>query len=39
MLFRNDKVSMGGTVTIDEYKQAITNPDIVKAAIKALSDI
>ena len=38
MLYRNPDVSMGGTVTIDEYKQAITDPDIVKAAIKALSN-
>ena len=38
MLYRNPDVSMGGTVTIDEYKQATTDPDIVKAAIKALSN-
>ena len=32
MLYRNPKVSMGGTVKIEEYKKDVTDPDIVKAA-------
>lgn len=36
MLYHNPNVSMGGTITIDEYKQSITNPDIVRAAILQL---
>ena len=37
MIYRNPKVSMGGTVKIEEYKKDITNPDIVKAAVSILS--
>lgn len=36
MRYRNPSVSMGGTVTIDEYSQEITDPEIVKTALKAL---
>ncbi len=36
MVFRNPSVSMGGTVHINEYKTEITDPDLVKAAVKAL---
>ncbi len=36
MVFRNQSVSMGGTVHIDEYKTEVTDPDLVKAAIDAL---
>lgn len=37
MLYRNPKVSMGGTVKIEEYKKDVTNPDIVKAALAELA--
>ena len=37
MLFRNPKVSMGGTVKIEEYQRDITNPEIVKAALAELA--
>lgn len=37
MLYRNSKVSMGGTVKIEEYKRDVTDPDIVKAALSELS--
>ena len=37
MIFRNPKVSMGGTVKIEEYQRDITNPDIVKAALAELA--
>ena len=37
MIYRNSKVSMGGTVQIDEYKKDVTNPDIVKAAVGVLT--
>ena len=33
MLYRNPKVSMGGTVKIEEYKKDVTDPDIVKACL------
>ncbi len=36
MAFRNPNVSMGGTVHIDEYRTEVTDPDLVKAAIRAL---
>lgn len=36
MIFRNPKVSMGGTVKIEEYQRDITNPEIVKAALAEL---
>ena len=37
MIFRNPKVSMGGTVKIEEYQKDITNPEIVKAALAELA--
>lgn len=36
MAYRNPKVSMGGTVTIDEYRRELTDPAKVKAALEAL---
>lgn len=36
MKYRNTAVSMGGTVTIEEYSQEVTDPEIVKTAIEAL---
>ena len=37
MIFRNPKVSMGGTVKIEEYQKDITDPEIVKAAVAELA--
>jgi copper homeostasis protein len=37
MIYRNPKVSMGGTVQIDEYKKDVTNPEIVKEAVSILA--
>ncbi len=37
MIFRNQKVSMGGTVKIEEYRRDITDPSIVKAALEVLA--
>ena len=37
MIYRNSKVSMGGTVKIEEYQRDITDPEIVKAAINELA--
>ncbi len=37
MTYRNPKVSMGGTVKIEEYRKDVTNPDIVKAALAQLA--
>lgn len=37
MTYRNPKVSMGGTVKIEEYEKNITNPDIVKSALSELA--
>ncbi len=37
MRYRNPNVSMGGTVTIDEYKIAITDPEKVRATLEVLS--
>jgi len=37
MTYRNPKVSMGGTVKIEEYRKDVTNPDIVKAALAELA--
>ena len=36
MQFRNPKVSMGGIVKVDEYSRMETNPEVIKAAIRAL---
>ena len=36
MRFRNPNVSMGGTVRIDEYRQDVTDPYLVEAALQAL---
>ena len=33
MIYRNPKVSMGGTVKIEEYQKDVTDPTIVKAAL------
>jgi copper homeostasis protein len=38
MIFRNTKVSMGGTVKIEEYQKDVTDPDIVKAALAVLAE-
>lgn len=37
MIYRNPKVSMGGTVKIEEYQKDITDPEIVKAAVNELA--
>ena len=37
MIYRNPKVSMGGTVKIEEYQKDVTNPEIVKAALAELA--
>lgn len=37
MMFRNKKVSMGGTVKIEEYLKDVTDPDKVKAALAELT--
>ena len=37
MNYRNPKVSMGGTVKIEEYEKDVTNPEIVKAALAELA--
>ncbi|MDO4180162.1 MAG: copper homeostasis protein CutC [Bacteroidales bacterium] len=37
MIFRNKKVSMGGTVKIEEYLKDVTDPDKVKAALAELA--
>ena len=39
MQFRNSQVSMGGTVHINEYSRMVTDPEVVKAAIRALKEI
>ncbi len=39
MKYRNPKVSMGGTVKIEEYERDVTDPQKVKAAINALNNI
>ena len=36
MQYRNPKVSMGGTVHIDEYSKLVTDPEVVKAAMEEL---
>ena len=36
MIYRNPKVSMGGTVKIEEYKKDVTDPEIVRAAVNEL---
>ena len=36
MKFRNQQVSMGGTVTIDEYSRSITSTETVRAALQQL---
>lgn len=36
MRYRHEGVSMGGTVTIDEYKRSFTDPDKIRAAVFAL---
>lgn len=37
MIYRNPRVSMGGTVQIDEYKKDVTNVNIVKEAVSILA--
>ena len=37
MIYRNPKVSMGGTVKIEEYEKDVTNPEIVKSALAELA--
>ena len=37
MVYRNSKVSMGGTVKIEEYQRDVTNPEIVQAALAELA--
>ena len=36
MLLRNPALSMGGTVTIDEYQRPVTTPERVRNTIQAL---
>lgn len=38
MRYRHSGVSMGGTVVIDEYRHALTDPDKLKAAVRALTE-
>lgn len=38
MVYRNDRVSMGGTVTIDEFSREITSPERVAKSIEALKN-
>lgn len=35
MAYKNERVSMGGTVHIDEYQKSVTSPERVKATIAA----
>ena len=37
MIYRNPKVSMGGTVKIEEYLNEVTDPEKVKAALSELA--
>ena len=37
MIYRNSKVSMGGTVKIEEYLKDVTDPNKVKAALSELA--
>ena len=37
MIYRNPKVSMGGTVKIEEYRKDVTDPAIVKEAVAILA--
>ena len=37
MTYCNPKVSMGGTVRIDEYSRNITDPEKIRAAREALT--
>lgn len=37
MIYRNSKISMGGTVKIEEYVRELTDPDKVKAALSELA--
>ena len=37
MIYRNSKVSMGGTVKIEEYLKDVTDPDKEKAALSELA--
>lgn len=37
MIYRNPKVSMGGTVKIEEYLHEVTDPEKVKAALSELA--
>lgn len=37
MIYRNTKVSMGGTVKIEEYQKNVTDPEIVKAAVAKMA--
>ena len=37
MIYRNSKVSMGGTVKIEEYLNEVTDPEKVKAALTELA--
>ena len=37
MIYRNPKVSMGGTVKIEEYQMVVTDPENVKAAVAELA--
>lgn len=39
MIYRHEGVSMGGTVTIDEYKRPLTSPDKIREALEALRHI
>lgn len=39
MLFRRTGVSMGGTVTIDEFKHEVTSSELVKKAVEILENL
>lgn len=39
MRYRHEGVSMGGTVTIDEYRRELTDPAKIRAAVEALAGI
>jgi hypothetical protein len=39
MLYRHAGVSMGGTVTIDEYSLLETDPELIRSALSALKQL
>lgn len=39
MAYRNERVSMGGTVTVEEFSREVTSPDRVAQSIEALRSV